>query len=127
MKLGMQVGLGPGHIVLDGDPGPLPRRGTALQFLAHICCGQMAGWIKMPLSREVGLNLSSIVLDGDPSPLPKRGQIPLNLAKACMPSFIWSHPTAWPQYINVTERTGQAQYTNITDRTGQTHRQTMVQ
>ena len=24
MKLGMQVGLGPGHIVLDGDPAPLP-------------------------------------------------------------------------------------------------------
>jgi len=23
MKLGMQVGLGPGHIVLGGDPGPL--------------------------------------------------------------------------------------------------------
>jgi len=29
MKLGMQVGLGPGHIVLDGDPAPLPKRGTA--------------------------------------------------------------------------------------------------
>jgi len=26
MKLGMQVGLGPGHIVLDGDPVPLPQR-----------------------------------------------------------------------------------------------------
>jgi len=24
MKLGMQVGLGPGHIVLDGDPASLP-------------------------------------------------------------------------------------------------------
>jgi len=24
MKLGMQAGLGPGHIVLDGDPAPLP-------------------------------------------------------------------------------------------------------
>jgi len=24
MKLGVQVGLGPGHIALDGDPGPLP-------------------------------------------------------------------------------------------------------
>jgi len=24
MKLGMQVGLGPGHIVLGGDPAPLP-------------------------------------------------------------------------------------------------------
>ena len=29
MKLGMQVGLGPGHIVLDGDPPPLPQRDTA--------------------------------------------------------------------------------------------------
>jgi len=26
IKLGMQVGLGPGHIVLDGDPAPLPQR-----------------------------------------------------------------------------------------------------
>jgi len=28
-KLGMEVGLVPGHIVLDGDPAPLPKRGTA--------------------------------------------------------------------------------------------------
>jgi len=28
MPLGMEVGLGPGHIVLDGDPAP-PKRGTA--------------------------------------------------------------------------------------------------
>jgi len=27
MNLGMQVGLGPGHIVLDGDPAPPPPRG----------------------------------------------------------------------------------------------------
>ena len=32
MKLGMQVGLGSGHIVLDGDPAPLPQRGTAPNF-----------------------------------------------------------------------------------------------
>ena len=24
-ELGMEVGLGPGHIVLDGDPAPLPK------------------------------------------------------------------------------------------------------
>ena len=24
MKLGMQVGVNPGHTVLDGDPAPLP-------------------------------------------------------------------------------------------------------
>jgi len=28
MKLGAQVGLGPGHIVLDGDPAPSLHRGT---------------------------------------------------------------------------------------------------
>ena len=53
MKLGMQVGFGPGHIVLDGDPAPPPQReGGAPQVLAHICCGHMA--IKMPLGMEVG-------------------------------------------------------------------------
>jgi len=41
MPFGMEVGLGPGHIVLDG-----------------------------PLGREVGLNTSDIVLDGDQLPPP---------------------------------------------------------
>jgi len=27
MALGMEVGLGPGHIVLDGDPAPLREKG----------------------------------------------------------------------------------------------------
>jgi len=27
MKLGLQEGLGPGHIVLDGDPAPRPQKG----------------------------------------------------------------------------------------------------
>jgi len=78
MKLGMQVGLGFGHTVLDWDPAQLhlPKRGRSPRFSAHICCGQMAGWIKMPLGREVGLSPSDIVLDGDPAPLSERGQSP---------------------------------------------------
>ena len=28
MALGTDVGLGPGHIVLDGEPAPLPQKGT---------------------------------------------------------------------------------------------------
>jgi len=49
MKLGVQVGLGPGHIVLDGTMVPLPERGTAPNFPSiHICCDQMAQSIKMP-------------------------------------------------------------------------------
>ena len=68
MKLGMQIGLCPGHIVLDGDPAPLPQTGTALpKFLAHICCGQMAAWIKMSLGMEQGLGPGDFVLDGDPA------------------------------------------------------------
>ena len=45
------------------DPTPLPHRGTAPQFPAHICCGKMAGWIKTPLGRDVGVDPSNIVLD----------------------------------------------------------------
>jgi len=75
MKLGMQVGLSPGNTVLDRNPPPPPPQGHSPQFLAHICCGQMAGWIKMPLGMEVGLSPGDFVLDGDPaSPSPKRGQ-----------------------------------------------------
>ena len=33
----------------------LPPSGTFPQFLAHVRCGQTAGWIKMPLGMEVGL------------------------------------------------------------------------
>jgi len=29
MPLGMEVGRGPGDFVLDGNPGPLPKRGVA--------------------------------------------------------------------------------------------------
>jgi len=74
MKLGIHVGLGPGHIVLDGDPAPPPPKGGAApNFCPRICCGQTGEWIKMPLGREVGLSPSDIVSDGDPAPLPEKG------------------------------------------------------
>ena len=68
MVLGMVVGLGLGHIVLDGDPSPPTREAASSpQFSAHVCCGQTSGYIKMPLSREVGLTAGDIMLDGDPA------------------------------------------------------------
>ena len=69
MKLGMEVGLSPGHIELGGDPAP-----HSPQFSPPVYCGQMTGWIQMTLGIEVGLGPCHIVLDGDPAPLPKRGQ-----------------------------------------------------
>ena len=33
MALGMEVGLGPGHIVLDEDPAPPPKKGAEAPFI----------------------------------------------------------------------------------------------
>ena len=93
MKLGTLVGLGPGHIVLDVDPAPLPpkkERDTAPQFLAYVCCGQTARCIKMPLGMGVGLGPGHIVLDGDgdAAPFPQRGTA-LNFG----PCLLW--PKGW--------------------------------
>ena len=66
-----------------GTPRPWPhfvRWGPSPEFLAHICCGQMAGWIKMPLGMEAG----DFVLDGDPAPLPERGQSPSPIFGPCL-------------------------------------------
>ena len=120
MSLPMEVGLGLGHIVLDGDPAPLPRKGGTApifcpcllwpngwmdqdatwcgdrprprthcvrwgpssppkrghsppQFSAHVCCGQTAGWIKIPHDTEVCLGPGHIVLDDDPALQTERG------------------------------------------------------
>jgi len=55
--------------VLDGNPAPPTERGTAApHFSAHVCCGQTAGCIRIPLGTEVGLGVGNIVLDGDPAP-----------------------------------------------------------
>ena len=71
MKLDVQVGLGPGHIVLDEDPAqPSPKGHSPRQFSAHICCGQMAAWIKMSLVMELGLGQGDFALDGDYAPPP---------------------------------------------------------
>ena len=73
MKLGTQVGLGPGHIVLNGDPAtPVPKGGQR----AHICCDQMAAGIKIPLGMEIGLGPDDFVLDGDPAPPSQKGGRP---------------------------------------------------
>jgi len=69
MPLGMEVGLGPGNFVFDGDAAPPRKTGTPTptQFLAHVYCGKTAGWMKMPLGTDVDLGPGHIVLDGVPA------------------------------------------------------------
>jgi len=69
-----------------GRPQPRPQcvrwgpssiqRGTVPQFSAHVCCGQMTEWIKMPLGREVDLGPGNIVLDEEPAPAKKGHSTP---------------------------------------------------
>jgi len=91
MKLGMQVGLGPDHIMLDGEPALPPPKGHRPQFSTHVCCGQTAGWIKMSLGMEVGLDPGHILLDGDPAPLKKGGTAAL--PQIFGPCLLW--PNGW--------------------------------
>ena len=68
MKLGTQVGIGPGHTVLDADPAPFPQRGTAPNF--RLISGEIdqdAAWY------GCRLRAGDFVLDGDPVLLPKKG------------------------------------------------------
>jgi len=72
MPLDKEVDVGPGDIVLHGTQ-LFPKRRSP-QFSAHVCCGQTAGWIKMPLDIDVGPG--DIVLHGGPA-LPKGAQPPI--------------------------------------------------
>jgi len=61
MPLGTEVGLGPDHVVLDGVPAPPSEwHNSPPTVSAHVCCGQMAGWIKMPLGTEVALSIYNV-------------------------------------------------------------------
>jgi len=130
----MDVGLGQGHIVLDGDPAPpRPNRGTAPnfrpmsivakrldatwyggrprprphcaiwgaisphkrghspQFSAHVCCGQRAGWIKMPLGTG-NTGLMRTQLHPPSHPLHPNGPKPLTLSTSTESwAFSWAY------------------------------------
>jgi len=77
MALGMEVGLGPSHIVLDGAPASLPNTEQTPQFSAHFYCRQTAGCIKMPLGMKVGLSAGDCVRWGPSFPSPKGAQPPI--------------------------------------------------
>jgi len=71
MPLGMEIGLGPGDFVLDGNRTPLPQKGCGApppkKNSAHVYCDKTAGWIKLVLGTEIGLNPGDFVLNGDPA------------------------------------------------------------
>ena len=98
MKLGREVSLGPGHIVLWKPSFPKGAQHLP-KFSVHVRSGQTAGCIKMPLGTEVGLGQGDIVLDGDPAPPPRKtgAQQPLPLLGPCLlwPNGWMDHDATW--------------------------------
>jgi len=66
VPFGTEVGLRPGHIVLDGDPPAFPENDTAAPTFLPMSCGETVGWIKMPLYKEVSVGPGDTVLGEDP-------------------------------------------------------------
>jgi len=77
MKFGMEVGLGPGHIVLDGNPAPPPSKGAQPPIFGP-CLLWPNGWIDQDATWYGGRPRppGHIVLHRDPAPPPKRGTAP---------------------------------------------------
>jgi len=64
-------------------------------FSVHVCCGQAAGWIKMPLGMEVDLGPGDIVLDENPARPPKGGTAPPILAHMLWPNGCMDQGATW--------------------------------
>jgi len=87
MALGMEVGLCPVYIVLDGEWGhsfPAQNGAEHPKFSAHLYYGQTAGCTKMPLGTEVGLGLRDIVFDVDPATPRKTAHPPHPIFGPCL-------------------------------------------
>jgi len=77
MKLGLQVGLGPGHIVLDGDPAlPPPKGHSPLPPIFGPRLLWPNGWMDEDAD-WYGSRPRHIVLDGVPAPAKGAQQPPL--------------------------------------------------
>ena len=82
------------HCVRCRFSSPSPKGHSSPQFSAHICCVQIAAWIKMSLGMELGLGPGDFLL-GDPAPSLKGGR---------------SSPNFWPMFIVAKRLDGRSCY-----------------
>jgi len=77
MALGMEVGLGLGHIVLDGDPAPLPKRGREHSPPFRPILLWPNGWMHQDTTwYRDRPQPSRLCVRWGPSPSPKKGRSP---------------------------------------------------
>jgi len=77
MPLGTEIYLGLRDIMFDVDSAT-PEKGHThpTQFLAHVYCGQMAGWMETTLGTEIDLGPGHTVVDWVPAPAKGAHQSP---------------------------------------------------
>ena len=76
MALGVEMGLGPGYIVIDWDPAPSPKRGRSPLPIFGPFLLWPNGWMHQDATRYGGrLQPCEFVLDGDLAPSLKRGRL----------------------------------------------------
>ena len=75
MALGMEVGLGPSHIVLDGDPAPIPQKGDRPPIFGPFLLSPN-GWMQQDATWYGGRPQPNCVRWGPSVPSPKGAQSP---------------------------------------------------
>jgi len=73
MKLGMQVGLVPDHIVLDEDPAPLLQKGGRVPPIFGPCLLWPNGWVDQDDTWQVGPQSRPHCARWEPAPPPQKG------------------------------------------------------
>ena len=94
VALGVEVGLGSGYTVLDGDPAPRPKKGAEPLIFGQPLLCQTAGWIKMPLGAEEGLGPNDIVSNGDAAP-PRKDTAPNFRPMSIVPNGWMDQDVTW--------------------------------
>jgi len=92
MALGTEVGLGLGHIALDGDPAPLPKKGAEppSTIFGPVLLSPN-GWIYQDATWYVGRpQPRGLCVRWEPSHLPQKGAEPLQIFGPCL---LW--PNGW--------------------------------
>jgi len=96
MALGMEVGLGPGHILLDRVPAPLPqKRGQSPPIFGRFLLWPNS-WMHQGATLYGGRpQPSDFVLDGDTAPSPKRVKPPIFGPRLLWPNGCMDQDATW--------------------------------
>jgi len=113
IDMGRKIGVCVPIFFGGGEAGPhLTQNGLDRGLPSYqVAPGSIQPFVR---NRHMGRKLGAVPLLGTGARSPSNTMWlgPRPTYASCVPSFIWIRPTVWPQYINVTDRTGQRDRTD---------------